>query len=191
MKAPEFVERLAEVLGEPAPMVRAIDRALAEADLRAKGRGTNAPDMSVRDGLTILLGVLGARTASRADEDVKDMARFQFLVHGAIIEHGTLDALPSAVGMALSEIEGQPIIDVLSRIASHLAETGEGWGADVWLEVEIGGPIALQFRHGDITGELIFVGATSIRRTALRRIATVDGSVLAWIARALAEAVEA
>ena len=58
MKAPQLVEAMARYLNELQANVRSIDRCLAENGLRSKGRGVNAPEMTLRDGLRLLIGLM-------------------------------------------------------------------------------------------------------------------------------------
>ena len=65
MIAREFVETLVERFGVPIIEARAVDRSLAVAGLREKGRGTNAPQMTRPKGLRVILGLMASRTLSR------------------------------------------------------------------------------------------------------------------------------
>lgn len=70
MRAKELVPILAEIYGVPFETAFMIDRSLAEAGLRAKGRGRNFPSMTRREAIIFLLSCMVTLKATKAGQEV-------------------------------------------------------------------------------------------------------------------------
>jgi hypothetical protein len=69
LRAPELVPILAEQFDIPFEVAYRIDRALAEAGLRAKGKGRSLPDVSRREALTFLIACMVTAKLTKAAEE--------------------------------------------------------------------------------------------------------------------------
>lgn len=70
MRATELVPILAEILDYPFDAAYRVDRALAEAGLRAKGKGRNLPEMSRKEALTFLIACMVTDKITKAADEV-------------------------------------------------------------------------------------------------------------------------
>ncbi|AML50412.1 hypothetical protein [Falsihalocynthiibacter arcticus] len=70
MHAHSLIPILSEKFDFPFDAARRIDRVLAEAGLRAKGKGRNLPDMDRREALTFLLACMVTDKITKANEEV-------------------------------------------------------------------------------------------------------------------------
>lgn len=189
MKAPEFLEAFAGQTGEPLKTLKTIDRAIADANLRSKGRGLNAPDMSTRDALHVALGMLSAREKSRAEKDASAIAAFK--PTRLYVDKGNIDDLLIAIGLTSDEVKTLSLIETLEKIAAHSATAGDDvQSADVWVKVELGGDATLIVRGPDFEGELDFSGCLELTPDDLPRLvggvtryAVMGPGVLTWIGR--------
>lgn len=71
MRAKELVPNLAEIYGVPFETAFMIDRSLAEAGLRAKGRGRSLPNMTRREAITFLVACMVTLKATKAGQEVQ------------------------------------------------------------------------------------------------------------------------
>jgi hypothetical protein len=193
MKSIEFNKTLAQTLGVEASIVRTADRSIMDHGLRRKGRGINAPDVSLRDALMVTLGVLGSRYASDAHEAVADLARFTAL--GWSMRYGESDVPESYIegvfGANREEVEGWTLLQTLEVVCRRLASgavdvrlpTAElVVNPRVELEVEVGvGPVAIYFGRPNLQGVVHFSGAVDSDAGDLRRINRISERTLAWL----------
>ncbi|MDB5613082.1 MAG: hypothetical protein JWQ22_735 [Devosia sp.] len=70
MRAYEMITILSEAFGFPFDAAYRIDRVLAEAGMRAKGKGRNLPEMDRREALTFLIACMAVDKITKADEEV-------------------------------------------------------------------------------------------------------------------------
>lgn len=71
MRAKELVPILAEIYGVPFETAFMIDRSLAEAGLRAKGRGRSLPEMTRREAIIFLVAGMVTLKATKAGQEVQ------------------------------------------------------------------------------------------------------------------------
>lgn len=71
MRAKELVPILAEEWGIPLETADVIDRALADAGLREKGRGRDVPEMTRREAVVFLLACMVAGKPTKAGQEVQ------------------------------------------------------------------------------------------------------------------------
>lgn len=71
MRAKELVPILAEIYGVPFETAFMIDRSLAEAGLRAKGRGRSLPEMTRREAVIFLVACMVTLKATKAGHEVQ------------------------------------------------------------------------------------------------------------------------
>lgn len=69
MRAHELVPILAEKFGVPLEMASRIDRGLAEAGLRAKGKGRNLPDVTRQEALIFMFACMAVEKVTKAAEE--------------------------------------------------------------------------------------------------------------------------
>lgn len=180
--AKETVVQLAAVCGGDMSEFRTVDKYLADGDLRRRAAGRQRLDVTRREMLRLLLGVMGAPVKSRPVQYVKDVQKFR-LSH-VNMDRGDESDVEKAIGMTPDAIRETDLLDVLEQLSALLAERGDGWGPRVWLEVEQSGYIAIQFDGDDCRGEAIFIGSldfTAATVADLKRTATVSSHTLAWI----------
>jgi hypothetical protein len=70
LRANALIPILTELFDFPIDAGHRIDRSLAEAGLRAKGKGRNLPDMSRREALTFMIACMVAEKITKANEQV-------------------------------------------------------------------------------------------------------------------------
>ena len=180
MRGNEFITRIAPMLGIDVAELVTIDRYLATAGMRAKAQGRAVPDITLKEGLRFPLALMASRTPAQAITDLHDVERFKMMARGISVENGKPQALKQLIGLRLSELEELPLIDVLARMAVHLAKGGD---AGVWLKVDLGGPVTIQVEDEAFTGEIIFTGSmdSTHSHVDLRREATISRWTLAFI----------
>lgn len=69
MRAHELVPILAEKFGVPLELASRIDRGLAEAGLRAKGKGRSLPDVTRQEALTFMFACMAVEKVTKAAEE--------------------------------------------------------------------------------------------------------------------------
>lgn len=69
LRAHELVPTLAEKFGVPLEMASRIDRGLAEAGLRAKGKGRNLPDVTRQEALIFMFACMAVEKVTKAAEE--------------------------------------------------------------------------------------------------------------------------
>lgn len=181
MKAKDAIPAIAEVTGFPEASLKVADRALADAGMRAKGRGPTPPDLNRQDMIRLLLAVMGAPILSRANEYIADVNRFRLLVHGITRKGGDVANLTKCIGLSADELAEKPLVDVLAIITEHLKGMG-GESAQVRLHVAANSYVIIEVVSGDFTGEIQFTGALDFHPGFVRRYAEADNNMLCWIA---------
>ncbi len=186
--AREHVSRLAEITGFEESELRTVDKFLADAGLRRKSLGRAYVQISTKESLLVLLGVMGAPVKSVCDSYVEDVSRFSLLAHGIRTRDGSANELPALIGLSEADLGDMTLIDVLVRMARHLASLNPSgargsFGGRVWIEVVTNGPVTIQIDSAGFRGEIQFVGPTATRFGDGQRLATVSNFTLAWIGR--------
>lgn len=181
--AKEMVNQLSAVCGGDMSEFRTVDKYLADGDLRRRAAGRQHLDVTRREALRLLLGVMGAPVKSRPVEYVKKVQEFR-------LSHVIADddnAVERAFGMNLDALRNAGLLDVLDAISLNSADRRSGgshagaWGPRIWLEVEQGGCISIHFDGDDGRGQAIFIGASDYAPMDLKRTAAVSDQTLAWI----------
>ena len=92
MRAKELIPILSEIWGIPFDTAWVLDRSLADAGLRNKGKGRTPPDMTRADALRFLIAYMTAPVATRAAEDVAHWCSFRWKpLDPNCEEHGSAD----------------------------------------------------------------------------------------------------
>jgi hypothetical protein len=78
MRAKELIPILSEIWGVPFDTAWVLDRSLADAGLRTKGKGRVPPAMTREDALRFLIAFMTAPIATRAAEDVTRWTAFRW-----------------------------------------------------------------------------------------------------------------
>ena len=175
MKAPQLVEAMARYLNELQANVRSIDRCLAENGLRSQGRGVNAPEMTLRDGLRLLIGLMGRATipapikTSQRSSGSKSMQSIEIKVDRRLKE---------LIGVSAKELDEIPLLEVLERVAWKLRG-----GTDVVVNfvVEEGSGAEVDVEFPAFSGEDRFTGLmdrVGEGNKRIHRTITVTGEVL-------------
>ena len=181
--AKEMVIQLSAVCGGDMSEFRTVDKYLADGDLRRRAAGRQRLDATRREALRLLLGVMGAPVKSRPVQYVKDVQKFR-LSH---VHADGAEVVKRALGMTPDEMRNTDLLDVLDNLSLLLADRRSGgthatvFGPRVWLEVEQGGHVSIQFDGDEGRGEAIFIGAVDFVSMDLKRTATVSDVTLAWI----------
>jgi len=185
MKARQLVPAFAALIGEPAERVKVADRALADAGMRAKGRGRVPPDVTAQDVIRLLLGVFGSRYLSRAHEHVASLTAFRLsrvaFDHCEVADPAL--ALQSVTGLTDTDVSNQiGLLSALEKVCKHVAESHGPDAPIVELEIDLEGPVAIQFDGDGIKGQVFFIGVLSGQANHNVRVsAHVSRQVLAWI----------
>ncbi|MBZ0127971.1 MAG: hypothetical protein K8F59_02540 [Rhodobacteraceae bacterium] len=188
MKAKEMILAFAEATGMAPEEVKVADRALADAGLRAKGRGPTPPEVTMQDVIRLLLGAYGSRYLSRANEYAADAARFAFL--GSEIEPWPGDDIDEVMrdllGFDSKQVKYLTLLDAFVEICRNLsrakfADLG-GVPTSVWVNIDRGGMIEIAFNANGGGGKLYFSGAVEgIGQPGVEVRAHVSPIVLRWI----------
>ncbi|WP_350128756.1 hypothetical protein [Roseovarius sp.] len=178
-----MVIQLSAVCGGDMSEFRTVDKYLADGDLRRRAAGRQRLDATRREALRLLLGVMGAPVKSRPVQYVKDVQKFGL----SYVDADDAKVVKRALGMTPDEMRNTDLLDVLDNLSLLLADRRSGsshaaeFGPRVWLEVEQGGHVSIQFDGDEGRGEAIFIGAVDFVSTDLKRTATVSDVTLAWI----------
>ncbi len=189
MRAKEMIPEFAEVTGIPAESVKVADRALADAGMRAKGRGPKPPEVTRQDVLRLLLGVVGSPALSRAHEYAAEASTAKIAY--SHISRGGYDDLKYLIGLDEDKLKGMNLLDALTTICANLSKPefeymGYALGVgEVKLEIPVGGPVDLYVSNGlDAEAHYQFNVVTNYPGfPGVERLGRVRGSVLAWIGR--------
>lgn len=141
MRAKELIPILSEIWGVPFETAWVLDRSLANAGLRTKGKGRIPPDMTREDALRFLIAYMTAPIATRAAEDVAHWCSFRWSpgdpecreVGGPDDDSGLWKEYPMGYKIAmvdrsrkLADDNGEiGLLDYLLLLTSWLAEGGE------------------------------------------------------------------
>lgn len=197
MKTKEYITELAAKLGIEKSDIELADRYLAAAGLRQKASGRAVPDITTREALRILLGIMAARQPSQVVDDVLDVERFKLMAHGIMTERGSAENLKTAIGVSVAELEKMHLIDALERIAQfvgvpenqHFSPVGDPAFADVYLEVIRSGVVSLKVDGGGFMGKIVFSGAMDLAGShEFHQVTTLGANAFAWIGRVTAVA---
>lgn len=199
MKAKELIPAFAAITGADmngmsAESIKVADRALADAGLRAKGRGPVPPEVTMQDVIRLLLGTFGSPALSRANEYAADAARFtcfDVMIKEYVPSTESHDpdaALRACIGMGRNEIEAMSLMNALITLCLHLSKTAQS-GDDamvstplVEVEINVSGPVIIGVQDMEIRAEIQFSGAVDhVGQPGVRRVSEVSRHVLRWI----------
>lgn len=195
MRAKELVPILAEIYGVPFVAAGMIDRSLAEAGLRAKGRGKALPEMTRREALIFLIACMATQKASRAGDEVKPWLS----AHGLVVEpisdgHNHYmqeildrmgyqptgdDGFPSSINMVDCLLAACGVLEA-SNIDGHLLKFelcfSHGWASVVVDEAFSGGRSEIYFLAHDDADD------PAIHETQIMKTAVIHGDALLALA---------
>jgi hypothetical protein len=176
MHALQFVQEFAAITGQDYASLRVIDRALADAGLRAKARGKRLPDVTREEALTFLLAVLANDQPTRAAESVRAVAAFRPMQGPEYTKDATV--LARTIGYPLKLVWKLHLLGALTELCVRLCER-----KDMFAEVSVdrGGAAFVQFGAGPAI--LQFVGTLDSRRPKiLTETRTASARLMHWIA---------
>ena len=160
-----------------------VDRALADNNLRTKGRGRMPPEVSLQDAIRLLVGLTAAQVATRAHEAEKDIARF------ALVDiTGDAELVFDLTGQTMGQLRKPAFVENLAAILEHQAEpepchkTTEA--TIIEAEIEVGGFVTFFIRRGALELKLEFSGSLDTERAGWGGIVTVNrvpDPVLRWM----------
>lgn len=128
MHALQFVQEFATFTGQDYATLRVIDRALADAGLRAKAKGKRMPDVTLDEGVMFLLAVLANTHPTRAAEAAQDIATFR-IMSGRRAKGASI--LARIVGRPVAEMESMHLVEAVTAICRRLP------GTDRWAELSV------------------------------------------------------
>lgn len=178
MRASEFLEEFANLTGRDAAKLRVIDRALAEAGLRAKAVGSRLPNISTGEAIYLLFAVLGGFPITHSANNAKDLARFELLVNQ---KKKDVSALAKALDIKTDYLEHLSLADVVKRICRRLALGQISPSTKIKLEVEGGAIATISINAGLESGKITFVGATDVVPRDFLELRVVNQNILRWI----------
>jgi hypothetical protein len=186
----DFISGLSEVTGLEETELMTVDKVLADRGMRGKSRGRAFHHVTTKEGIFILLGVLGSRRLLSADQVVRDLIKFS-LDPGSVEAMRACQNLDQIIGLSADEVAGSTLIDVLASVASHLRSQHllghlKKTGGAITLRVAVDGPVLLSVDAESFDGsrqrcELSFFGSTDNQSGDARREASVSHRTLAWI----------
>lgn len=195
MHAQEFNVNLARITGFDETQVRTVDRALADAGLRQKASGRNLPDITLVEGVTLLLALCGAMKLTSSDQLATTYRSFAanspFSLTGVSVNRMEEDQLPDDFmkkhfgfdKAALFGPERLNLIGAVSILCRHLAHEYNG-EAYVGVEVQIGSFVSIQCDTGRMQMQIHFSGVMDAAGIpGVETLRRIRPEVLAWIGR--------
>lgn len=129
MHALQFVEAYAALTDQDYATLRVIDRALADAGLRAKAKGKRLPEVTLREGVLFLLAALAFTHPTRAAEAAVELAGSK----GGVFMRGrkSIGMFARMMRRPVSEIANLSLFDVVIELCPRLRSGAE------WAEVSV------------------------------------------------------
>lgn len=177
----EFVAGLAEVMSVEQTGIVTVDRVLAKAGLRKIARGKFRPDITLTEGLQVMLAWAGSHNLTHA---VRELERLQTLFYFCDESSQTVDAdFIKIFGIPSSGLSGTSLFDILSLATRSLGAGGYP-AKNLNVVVEKQGGVSLVFvtERGRITLRFIETGKFEFRpRRNVQVTVAISGAVLKWI----------
>lgn len=190
MRAPDFVSGLAEVTGIEETKVRSVDRALADAGFRQKGKGRAIPDITLSEAVLILISLCGSERLTEAHEIAREADKFSLGSHLYHKGEEIPDSfLMCAFGLRKKELSGMGLIEAVARVCVHLAKNPDPKRL-LQIEIQVGGYASLQCEMDDIAVELNFTKVQDFKSLPFQGVDTIRRiypNVLAWIGKVTSE----
>ena len=185
MHAQEFNVNLAAITGFEETQVRTADRVLSDAGLRTKAVGRSLPDVTLGEGVRLLMALCAAKNVTAADRVAHDLSRFSLLRFDAPLEVAEKIA-KACFGVSFASLQQMNPIEAVGYACRHLAAGNYPTGT-VWLEVEVGGVVLIQCEGQGVNLELQFTGAQDYTGfPGVQTIRRVRPNVLGWIGKVAA-----
>jgi len=183
MRAKELREQMADRTGISIEKVVVVDRALADNNLRTKGRGRMPPEVSLQDAIRLLVGLTAAPAATRAHEAVRDVSKFALFDTS-----GDAELVFDVTGQTIDRLREPAFVENLAAILELQAEAEPSHKTTarttIAMEIEIDGMVRLFIRRGTDALELEFSGAVDTEPAGWGGIVTVNrvpGPILRWM----------
>lgn len=158
MHALQFVQEFAAFTGQDYASLRVIDRALADAGLRAKAKGKSLPDVTLEEGAMFLIAVLANSQPTQAAQAALEIAAARCFAGQAGPQHRdrkSVVMLARIIGCPAADTSKIKLVDVLVSLIRP--------GAKTWAELTVhrDGPATLSFgrdgvEHADEFSQLRF-----------------------------------
>lgn len=146
MRATEMVERMAEWFGVPHETAVVVDRALADANLRTKGRGRAPQKMRLEDAVALALALTAHDRPTRAAQVAADLLDFT-AVKVVPEDDTTKEDAEALLAQPLAEVESghRKLPELLQPIFDSGAPR-----PDVWIKWEDRGPLQVCVQSTDM-----------------------------------------
>ena len=145
MISSEFVTSLSEVMRVQHTELATVDRALAKQGLRQIARGRFRPDITLQEGLQIILAWAGTESLTLAAEELERLKTFGLVANEPTISED--DEFASIFGAKHNELEGEGFFELLLRASRNLGH--EAYPSnDVWVTVQKNSGVDISYRSG-------------------------------------------
>lgn len=193
MTSKDFVSGLAGIMGVEKTELATVDRALAKAGLREVARGRYRPDITLHEGLKIVLAWAGGRKLTEGADEIDRLKHF-FVTQGDYRDpsHTTSEKdtpeFRKIYGTSEARLGGQSLFEVLA-IATKAVGKGEFTPENYWINVQKNGPVELVHTEGflkkrrlclDYLGKLDWP-QEGIEKPNVTYTISISGAVLKWI----------
>lgn len=186
MTPTDFVAGLADVMGVEQTELATVDRALAKRGLRQIARGRFRPDVTLSEGLQIVMAWAGARNLTMAAEEVERLKNFTCYQDEPIepVKPADADEL-QLYGCQLHELTGLSFLAVAEIAAIGVGKRGFPQER-MFVSLEKNGAVSIGYRDNLSTRSLYFVdlGKFEFKRRVQPTVTltvTISGPVLKWI----------
>jgi hypothetical protein len=184
MISSEFVSELAEVMGVAQTELATVDRVLAKKGLRQIARGRFRPDITLEEGLQILLAWAGTEALTQAADELERLQHFCLVEHELTIEDDA--GFEIIFGSKYNDLAGESFFELLILAARNLGRDKyppEG----LWLVVEKKGGVDINYRSSNRRKHLNlgYFGKFEFPKPGSQRNVSVSvrisGRVLKWL----------
>lgn len=147
----EFIEGLATVTGLDAAELRTVDKSISDAGMRGKNVGRAIHEVTVIEGLRVLLGSLGAKRKLYASEYVDriESSKLAYHLDSEDVQQGGGESSQGFEDLVARAQSGAQLIDVLSSVCAQLVSdrpsllSGNNISLELRLEVDTRGRVTL------------------------------------------------
>ncbi|MEW9919366.1 hypothetical protein AB2B41_07110 [Marimonas sp. MJW-29] len=181
MISTEFIAGLADIMGVERTELATVDRALAKRGMRRISRGRFRPDITLEEGLSIVLGWAGTRNLTLAADEVERLQKYALHVEEPTYEdNGVFEQI---FGASQKKMAGETFQELLVQAARNLG-AGQYEPRDLWVSIEKDGDVDISYRTGSRRVTLSFFYLGKIEFGSARQVQVkvrITGVVLKWI----------